>query len=212
MKNIILAIPKGRILKELRPFLEKKNIILEDDFFNENSRKLIFKTNIDNLEVVKVRSFDVANIVKFGGADIGICGSDVIQEFLSPEFYSILDLKIGKCRLSLAHPSNIDGNFANHQKITVATKYLNISQKYFDNLGYQADFIKLNGSIEIATKLKLCDFIIDLVSSGATLIENQMVESNKIMDISSFLIANRNSLKIKNSEIYKIIKIFNLEK
>lgn len=208
MNKIILAVPKGRILNELNPFLLSKKILIEDDFFNENSRKLIFKTNIDNLEVVKVRSFDVANIVKYGGADIGICGSDVIQEFSSSEIYSILDLNIGKCRLSIAQPNNSDKNFANYSQIKVATKYLNIAKKYFHQQGFQAEFIKLNGSIEIATKLNLCDFIIDLVSSGKTLIENNMIETNKIFDVSSFLIANRNSLKNKNSTIYSIIKKF----
>jgi len=209
MNNIILALPKGRILDELKPYLINKKILIEDDFFNENSRKLIFKTNTNNLEVVKVRSFDVANIVKYGGADIGICGSDVINEFSSSEFYSMVDLEIGKCRLSIAHNKQNDKNFANYKQIRVATKYTNIAKKYFDNLGFQADFIKLNGSIEIASKLNLCDFIIDLVSSGKTLHENNMVESMKIFDVSSFLIANCNSLKTKNSTIVEIIKVFN---
>jgi ATP phosphoribosyltransferase len=208
MNKIILAVPKGRILEELKPFLLNKNILIEEDFFNENSRKLIFNTNIDNLEVVKVRSFDVANIVKYGGADIGICGSDVIEEFSSSEIYSILDLNIGKCRLSIAQPNNADKNFANYQQLKIATKYLNIAQKYFNQQGFQAEFIKLNGSIEIATKLNLCNFIVDLVSSGKTLIENNMIETNKIFDVSSFLIVNRNSLKNKNSAIYSLIKMF----
>jgi len=181
MNKIILAVPKGRILEELKPFLLNKNILIEEDFFNENSRKLIFNTNIDNLEVVKVRSFDVANIVKYGGADIGICGSDVIEEFSSSEIYSILDLNIGKCRLSIAQPNNADKNFANYQQLKIATKYLNIAQKYFNQQGFQAEFIKLNGSIEIATKLNLCNFIVDLVSSGKTLIENNMIDNNAIV-------------------------------
>jgi ATP phosphoribosyltransferase len=208
MNKIILAVPKGRILEELKPFLLSKNILIEEDFFNENSRKLIFNTNIDNLEVVKVRSFDVANIVKYGGADIGICGSDVIEEFSSSEIYSIIDLNIGKCRLSIAQTNNSAKNFADYKELKVATKYLNIAKKYFNQQGFQAEFIKLNGSIEIATKLNLCDFIVDLVSSGKTLIQNNMIETCKILDVSSFLIANRNSLKNKNSAIYSLIKIF----
>ena len=102
MKKIILAVPKGRILEELEPLLKKIAIIPEEEFFNEKTRKLTFSTNFSNLEIIKIRSFDVASFVRFGGADIGICGKDVIEEFSSSEFYSILDLKIGKCRLALA--------------------------------------------------------------------------------------------------------------
>ena len=210
MQKIILALPKGRILHELKPFLKKIDIDVEEDFFDENSRKLIFSTNIHNLEVVKVRSVDVANIVKFQGADIGVCGKDVIEEFLSPEFYSVLDLGIGKCRLSLAHLKDINFNINSNKQIRVATKYPNITQNYFNNLGIQVELIKLNGAIEIATKLKLCDYIVDLVSSGKTLAENQMIENLKILDVSSHLIVNRTSLKTKNPQLHQIINKFNV--
>lgn len=208
MKKIILAIPKGRIMQELEPLLSRIGIIPESEFFNEKSRKLTFKTNFSNLEIVKIRSFDVASFVKFGGADIGICGKDVIEEFSSSEFYSILDLKIGKCRLSLAKEKNCEKNFLTLENIRVATKYTKISQEYFAKNGIQAEIIKLNGSIEIAPKLKLCDFIIDLVSSGQTLQENNMIEVEKILDITSYLIANRTSLKTKNFEMTELIKMF----
>ena len=209
MKKIILAIPKGRIMQELEPLLSRIRIIPESEFFNEKSRKLTFKTNFSNLEIVKIRSFDVASFVKFGGADIGICGKDVIEEFSSSEFYSILDLKIGKCRLSLAKEKNCEKNLLTLENIRVATKYTKISQEYFAKNGIQAEIIKLNGSIEIAPKLKLCDFIIDLVSSGQTLQENNMIEVEKILDITSYLIANRTSLKTKNFEMTELIKMFN---
>jgi ATP phosphoribosyltransferase len=209
MKKITLAIPKGRIMQELEPLLSKIGIMPESEFFNEKSRKLTFKTNFSNLEIVKIRSFDVASFVKFGGADIGICGKDVIEEFSSSEFYSILDLKIGKCRLSLAKESNCEKNLLTLKNIRVATKYTRISQEYFAKNGIQVEIIKLNGSIEIAPKLKLCDFIIDLVSSGQTLQENNMVEVEKILDITSYLIANRTSLKTKNIEMNQLIKMFN---
>ncbi len=210
MKKIILAVPKGRILEELEPLLKKIKIIPEPDFFDEKSRKLTFSTNFSNLEIVKIRSFDVASFVKFGGADIGICGKDVIEEFSSSEFYSILDLKIGKCRLALAKEIHCNKNLLTLNNIRVATKYTKIAQEYFAKNGIQAEVIKLNGAIEIAPKLKLCDFIIDLVSSGKTLQENNMVEVEKILEVSSYLIANRTSLKTKNIELNQFIKMFDV--
>ena len=210
MKKIILAVPKGRILEELEPLLKKIKIIPEPDFFDEKSRKLTFSTNFSNLEIVKIRSFDVASFVKFGGADIGICGKDVIEEFSSSEFYSILDLKIGKCRLALAKEIDCNKNLLTLNNIRVATKYTKIAQEYFAKNGIQAEVIKLNGAIEIAPKLKLCDFIIDLVSSGKTLQENNMVEVEKILEVSSYLITNRTSLKTKNIELNQFIKMFDV--
>ena len=102
MKKVILAVPKGRILKELIPILSKMDLKIEDDFYDEGSRKLFFKTNEDNFEIIRVRSFDVATFVAFGAAQIGVAGNDVLTEFEYDEIYSVLDLKIGKCRLSVA--------------------------------------------------------------------------------------------------------------
>lgn len=208
MKKIILAVPKGRILNDLKLFFEKINIIPDPDLYNENTRNLIFATNLKNLEIVKVRSFDVANFVKFGGADFGICGKDVIEEFASGEFFSMLDLNIGKCHLSIAGDLNEDKDFRKKDIIKVATKYVNITQNYFENLGIQAEILKLNGALEIATKLGLCDYIVDLVSTGKTLINNKMIEIEKILNVSSFLIVNRTSFKTKNNEVNRFIKIF----
>ena len=208
MKKILMAIPKGRILDELNPLLESIDIIPEKDFFNESSRKLVFTTNRKNLDVVKVRSFDVATFVKFGAADIGICGSDVLAEFSSPEIFPVLDLGIGKCRLSIAAKKSVELDLTKRSHIRIATKYTVIADKYFSELGIQAEAIKLNGSIEIASKLNLCDFILDLVSSGKTLLENEMVELRKILDVSSYLTVNRGSFKTSNNEINQLIKIF----
>ena len=134
----------------------------------------------------------------------------MIEEFSSSEFYSILDLKIGKCRLALAKQKDCQKNLLTLRNTRVATKYTKITQEYFAKNGIQAEIIKLNGSIEIAPKLNLCDFIVDLVSSGKTLEENNMIEVEKIFDISSYLIANRTSLKTKNVEINQFIKMFNV--
>lgn len=200
-----MAVPKGRILDEVLPILKQANIIPEEEFFNENSRKLVFKTNNDELDLVRVRSFDVATFVKFGGADIGICGFDVLEEFSSPEVFPLIDLGIGKCRLSIAAKSSTNLNLEKISHIRVATKYPNLTSRYFSDLGIQTEFIKLNGAIEIAPKLNLCDFIVDLVSTGKTLAENDMVELKKIIDVSSRLIVNRASFKIKNEAINQII-------
>lgn len=208
MKKILMALPKGRILKELNPVLQKAGIIIEDDFFDDASRKIIFKTNIENFEVIKVRSFDVATFVKFGAADIGICGFDVLQEFASEEIFSILDLNIGACRLSIASKSDCEIDYSKKSHVKIATKYINIVSQYFLSKGVQAEIIKLNGAIEIAPKLGLCDFIVDLVSSGKTLAENDMVERKKILDVTSRLIVNRSSLKTANEQINQIIKLF----
>lgn len=212
MKKLTFALPKGRILEELTPLLTKADIIPESDFFNESSRKLVFSTNRKNLDLVKVRSFDVATFVKFGAADLGICGLDVLREFSSPEIFPLLDLGIGKCRLSIAAKKSVELDLAKRSHIRIATKYTAIAANYFSEIGIQAEAIKLNGSIEIAPQLKLCDFILDLVSSGKTLIENDMLELQKILDVSSYLTVNRASFKTENSEINQLIKLFDASK
>ncbi len=211
MKKILMAVPKGRILEELTPLFSRIGLIPEDDFFNDSSRKLIFTTNFSDLEIVKVRSFDVATFVKFGAADIGICGLDVLEEFQSSEIFSVLDLKIGKCRLSIAGDKSAELDLEKISHIRIATKYTELAKRYFSSIGVQAEIIKLNGAIEIAPKLNLCDFILDLVSSGKTLAENDMAEFKKILDVSSFLIVNRTSFKTANEEINSIINIFDAQ-
>lgn len=208
MKKILFAVPKGRILQELEILFDKINLQPEAEFFDEKSRKLVFATNFINLEIVKVRSFDVATFVRFGAADIGVCGLDVIEEFSSPEIFPLLDLGIGKCRLSIAAKSSSGIDFAGLSHIRIATKYTDLASKYFAEKGIQAELIKLNGAIEIAPQLGLCDFIIDLVDSGKTLKENNMIELEKIIEISSYLIANRTSFKTKNTEINALLKLF----
>ena len=208
MKKLLLAVPKGRILEELNPLLQRIKIIPEQDFFDESARKMVFKTNLPNLEIIKVRSFDVATFVKFGAADLGICGLDVLKEFSSNEIFPVLDLAIGKCRLSIAAKKSVAFYLKKMSHIRIATKYTAIANNYFSAIGIQVEAIKLNGAIEIAPKLKLCDFIIDLVSSGKTLAENGMVEVQKILDVTSHLIVNRASFKTANSKINQLIKIF----
>lgn len=145
MKKLLFAVPKGRILEELNPLLERAKIIPEKDFFDDSSRKLVFKSNLPNLEIVKVRSFDVATFVKFGAADFGICGSDVLEEFSSPEIFPVLDLEIGKCRLSIAAKNPIITSklqLKTNSHLRLATKYVNIANNYFSSLGIQVEAIK----------------------------------------------------------------------
>ena len=207
-----MAIPKGRIAEEALPLFDRVGIIPEAALFDENSRQLTFKTNINNLSIIRVRSFDVATFVAFGAAQIGIAGKDVLMEFDYPDIYSPLDLGIGKCRLSVAELEGIaksdDPRTWSH--IRVATKYPNITSKYFASRGVQAECIKLNGSMELAPTLGLCRVIVDLVSSGRTLKENGLVEIEKIVDISSQLIINRIAFKTRMDEINDLVKKFEL--
>ena len=209
MKKIILAVPKGRILRDLIPFFKKMNLKLEDDFYNKNSRKLSFKTNINNFEVIRVRSFDVATFVAFGAAQIGVAGDDVLTEFEYDEIYSVLDLKIGKCRLSIAKRKN-DKKVFNQKPahILVATKYKNTVTNYFAEKGIRAECIKLNGAIELAPQLGICSSIVDLVSTGKTLNENNLEESEVLLNITSKLIVNKVAYKIMNNEISDWVKKF----
>ena len=209
MKKIVLAVPKGRISNDLIPLLEKMDIKIENDFFDINTRKLYFKTNYKNFEIIRVRSFDVATFVAFGAAQIGVAGNDILQEFQYNEIYSILDLKIGKCRLSVAKTKD-EINQTDEQKghILVATKYKETVINHFAEKGIRAECIKLNGAIELAPKLGICSTIVDLVSTGNTLKENNLVETEVLLNITSRLIVNKIAYKIMNSDITNWVKKF----
>jgi ATP phosphoribosyltransferase len=193
----ILALPKGRILKEALPLLKRAGIEPEADFSNEDSRALRFKTNVPEIEIIRVRSFDVATFVAFGAAQLGIAGNDVLLEFDYPEIYAPVDLGIGKCRLSVAEPAEMSekDDPTRWSHIRVATKYPNITQRHFAARGVQAECIKLQGAMELAPTLGLCGRIVDLVSSGATLKANNLVEVETIATVTSRLIVNRAAMK-----------------
>ncbi len=200
---IVIAVPKGRILEELQPLLDKAGLKPEADFFKESSRKLQFETNHANVSLIRVRSFDVATFVEFGAAQMGVAGSDVLAEFDFPDIYAPLDLNIGHCRLSIAEPE--DGmqkdELSRLSHVRVATKYPNITKRYFESKGIQAECIKLSGAMELAPKLGLARRIVDLVSSGATLKANGLIETHKIIDVSSRLIVNRTAFKTRAAEL-----------
>ncbi len=209
-KKLILALPKGRIMEELLPLLANAGIIPEDDFSNDASRKLRFTTNHETLDIIRVRAFDVATFVAYGGAHLGVVGSDAIEEFNYSEIYAPLDLGIGKCRLSVAMPreeaEKDDPSRWSH--IRVATKYPALTARHFAARGVQTECIKLNGAMEIAPELGLARRIVDLVSTGSTLKANNMVEVEKILNVSSRLIVNRSVQKTRTQETLFWINAF----
>ena len=208
--KIIIAVPRGRILSELRKLFKKIKLIPEESIYDENCRKLSFSSNNSKIKFIKVRAFDVCTFVAFGAAHVGIAGSDVIEEFDYTEVYSPIDLKIGHCRLSVAALGSLlkKENPQTWSNIRVATKYENLTRKYFARKGVQVEIIKLNGSVELAPVLNMCRRVVDLISTGKTLKENGLIEIDKITDVSSKLIVNRSSLKTETTKIEKIMNLF----
>jgi ATP phosphoribosyltransferase len=209
-EKMTLALPKGRILEEVLPLLEKAGIKPEDSFVDSNSRKLKYSTNEKYLDLISVRSFDVATFVAFGAADMGVVGSDVLMEFDYPSVYTPIDLKIGLCRLVVAQLKDTEnpGKQASSGHVRVATKYPASTKKFFASKGIQAECIKLNGSLELAPSLGLCEHIVDLVSTGKTLKENNLIEVEEIAKISTRLVINRNAMKTRPKEINNWVERF----
>jgi len=208
--QIIIAVPKGRILKEVLPLFARVGIIPEPAFGDEDSRLLRFATNRDDIGLIRVRAFDVATFVAHGAAQLGIVGSDVLMEFDYSELYAPVDLAIGHCRISVAEPiamaAKDDPREWSH--VRVATKYPNITRRHFEARGVQAECVKLSGAMEIAPVLGLSSRIVDLVSTGRTLKDNGLAEIEKIADVSSRLIVNRAAFKTRAAEIAPLIEGF----
>ncbi|MGB4361807.1 MAG: ATP phosphoribosyltransferase [Rhodoferax sp.] len=205
---ITLALSKGRIFEETLPLLKAAGIeVLEDP---EKSRKLILATNQPDVRVLVVRATDVPTYVQYGGADLGITGKDTLLEHGSEGLYQPLDLQIAKCRISVAVRSDFDYKSAvkKGSRLTVATKYVAISRDFFATKGVHVDLIKLYGSMELAPLVGMADAIVDLVSTGNTLKANHLVEVEHIMDISSRLVVNQATLKLKQVPIRRIIDAF----
>ncbi len=200
---MVLALPKGRILREVMPLIRAAGIEPEPAFEDSDSRLLKFETNLPQLSIIRVRSFDVATFVAFGAAHLGVAGNDVLMEFDYPEIYAPIDLGIGKCRLSVAAPRAmaLEDDPTRWSHIRIATKYPGITKQHFARRGVQAECIKLNGAMELAPNLGLCRRIVDLVSTGKTLDENGLVEVEKIADISSRLVVNRAALKTRPLDV-----------
>ena len=206
--SITLALSKGRIFDETLPLLAAAGIeVLEDP---EKTRKLILPTNQSDVRVVLVRATDVPTYVEYGGADIGVTGKDTLIEHGGQGLFRPLDLRIARCHVSVAVRADFDYQQAVHQgaRLRVATKYPHIAREFFAGKGVHVDLIKLYGSMELAPLTGLADAIVDLVSTGNTLKANQLVEVERIMDISSHLVVNQAAFKLKQARLKRIIEAF----
>lgn len=210
LSPLVFALPKGRIAEELEPLLNAVGIIPEASFFDEKSRQLQFATNLSNLSLIRVRSFDVATFVAFGAAHVGVAGKDVLMEFNYSDLYAPLDLQIGQCRLSVAEAKNAPNqeDLTRSSHLRIATKYPSVTKRFFATKGIQAECVKLHGAMELAPSLGLCQRIVDLVGTGKTLRENGLVETETIAEISSHLIINRTSFKTRLNELSPWIEAF----
>jgi len=208
MTQITLALSKGRIFEETLPLLAAAGITPEEN--PESSRKLIIGTNRPDVRLIIVRASDVPTYVQYGAADLGIAGKDVLVEHGGDDLYQPVDLNIAKCRMMVATPVGFDYEAAVRRgaRLRVATKYTNTARLHFASKGVHIDMIKLYGSMELAPLVGLSDVIVDLVSTGGTLKANNLVAVEEIMQISSRLIVNQASMKLKQDLIQPIVEAF----
>ncbi len=199
-ETITIALSKGRIFKETLPLLKAAGIEPLDD--PETSRKLILDTNRDEVKLVIIRATDVPTYVQFGAADLGVAGKDVLMEHGGEGLYEPVDLKIAKCKLMVAGRK---GEKQNGTRLRIATKYVNSTRRYYAQQGKQVEVIKLYGSMELAPIVGLADFIVDVVDTGNTLKANGLEPLEHIADISSRLIVNKASMKMKHARIQQLI-------
>lgn len=205
---ITIALSKGRIFTETLPFLAAAGVVpLEDP---ETSRKLLIGTNHPDIRIVVVRASDVPTYVQYGAADMGVAGKDSLYEHGGAGLYIPLDLNIAKCRMCVACPRDFDyhAKVRRGARLRIATKFMKYSRNYFAKIGVHVDLIKLYGSMELAPIAGLSDAIVDLVSSGATLRANNLVEVEEIDTISSRLIVSQAAMKLKTNELLPIIDTF----
>jgi ATP phosphoribosyltransferase len=205
---ITIALSKGRIFEETLPLLQAAGITALED--PESSRKLILSTNRDDVRLIIVRASDVPTYVQYGAADMGVAGKDVLNEHGGEGLYQPLDLNIAKCRMMVAVRNDFDYESAVKQgaRLRVATKYVKTAREHFASKGVHVDLIKLYGSMELAPLVGLSDAIVDLVSSGATLKANNLVAVEEIVQISSRLVVNQASLKLKRATIQPMLDAF----
>lgn len=193
--QLTFAVPKGRILDEALPVMARAGVEPDAEFHDPKSRALAFACTRPDMRLIRVRAFDVATFVAHGAAQVGIVGSDVIEEFDYADLYAPVDLGIGLCRLSVARMANDTDEGSSVSHLRVATKYPSLTRRHFEAAGVQAECVKLNGAMELAPSLGLARQIVDLVSTGTTLRENGLVETAVILEISARLIVNRTALK-----------------
>jgi ATP phosphoribosyltransferase len=200
MSQLTIALTKGRILEETLPLLAAAGITPAEDI--NSSRKLAFDTNLENVRLLVLRGSDVPTYVQFGAADMGVAGKDTLMEHGGDGLYSLVDLGIARCKLMTAA---IKGVAEKSGRIKVATKYVNVARQFYAEQGRQADFIKLYGAMELAPIMGLADEIVDIVDTGNTLRANGLEARIEIADISSRLIANKASMKMKHDLMQPVI-------
>lgn len=205
MSNLTIALTKGRILQETLPLLAAAGIEPEEDV--QKSRRLTFETSATNVRLLILRGSDVPTYVEFGAADVGVAGKDTLLEHGGHSFYEPLDLKIARCQLMTA---GMVGRASTKGRIRVATKYVNLARRYYAEQGRQVDIIKLYGAMELAPLMELADEIVDIVDTGNTLRANGLEPWDKIADISSRLIVNKASMKMKHRQIEALIDAIGL--
>ena len=205
-ETLTIALSKGRIFTESLPLLQAAGIEPMDN--PDTSRKLILDTNHANIKLVIIRAADVPTYVRFGAADLGIVGKDVLMEFDGDGLYELVDLKIAQCRMMVAEPETLaqNGSADKWSRLRIATKYVNITRRFFAAKGIQTEIIKLYGSMELAPLAGLSDRIVDLVDTGNTLRANKLVEVEHIADISSRLVANTASMRMKHQIVKDVVK------
>ena len=204
-QNLIIACPKGRLEEKVVKFLSERGLRIEEAFFKDSVRKLTFDTNLNEIKVIKLKPSDIRSYIMLGAADIGFVGYDEILENSSQNIVLLKKTKIGKCRISIASNKK-KINFSEKKIFKVATKFKNISENYFKDLNIQTETIKLNGSIELAVKYGIADFILDLVQSGKTLKDNQLYENVVINnDISTVIISSYFAYDLKKKFIKKLL-------
>jgi len=205
---ITIALSKGRIYDETVPLLKAAGIVARED--PEKSRKLILRTNRNDVRLVIVRATDVPTYVQYGAADLGVAGKDVLDEHGGQGLYQPLDLKIARCRMVVAAQAGFDYRRAVRQgaRLKVATKYVQTAREHFAAKGVHVDLIKLYGSMELAPLTGLADAIVDLVSSGKTLKANHLKVVEEIASLSARLIVNQAALKLKRAAIQPVLDAF----
>lgn len=208
MSQITIALSKGRIFEETLPLLQAAGIVPQED--PETSRKLILPTNRKDVRLIIVRASDVPTYVQYGAADLGIAGKDVLYEHGGAGLYQPLDLKIARCKMMVAVREGFDyfSLIRRGARLAVATKYVKTAREHFATKGMHVDLIKLYGSMELAPLVGLADAIVDLVSTGGTLRANNLEAVEEIMPISSRLIVNQASQKLKRGQVQPLIDIF----
>lgn len=207
MKTMLnVALPKGRLGEKVYAMFETAGFPCPS--IKENNRKLIFENPECGVRYFWVKPSDVAIYVERGAADIGVAGKDILLEY-QPDVYELLDLNLGKCRMCVAAKSGFRDD--TRRQLRVATKFTNIAQNYYRSQGRDIDIIHLNGSIEIAPILGLSDVIVDIVETGTTLKENDLLVYDTIVPISARLISNKASYKFKGSQIDQIIRSMNAQ-